>query len=76
MTTYVAPVGDFVWPDPVAACVDVVCVPERKTPAKNRVHLDLATTSAAHPAHVGQGEVPWTVLADPEGNESCVLALS
>jgi hypothetical protein len=22
---------------------------------------------------VGQGEVPWTVLADPEGNEFCVL---
>lgn len=51
------------------------------------MHLDLATTSAAHqtelvgrlrglgatPAHVGQGAVPWTVLADPEGNEFCVL---
>jgi hypothetical protein len=23
---------------------------------------------------VGQGEVPWVVLADPEGNELCVLA--
>jgi len=23
---------------------------------------------------VGQGEVPWVVLADPEGNEFCVLA--
>ena len=54
---------------------------------KNRVHIDLATTSAAHqagqvarlqelgaaPADVGQGDVPWTVLADPEGNEFCVL---
>lgn len=54
---------------------------------KNRVHVDLATTSAAHqaevvarlkdlgatPADVGQGDVPWTVLADPEGNEFCVL---
>ena len=54
---------------------------------KYRVHLDLATTSAAHqaelvarlqelgatPADVGQGDVPWTVLADPEGNEFCVL---
>jgi hypothetical protein len=53
-----------------------------------RAHLDLATTSAAHrtelvaslrergatPADVGQGDVPWTVLADPEGNEFCVLA--
>lgn len=51
------------------------------------MHLDLATTSTAHqkelvdrlrelgatPADVGQGDVPWTVLADPEGNEFCVL---
>ncbi|GAA1773714.1 hypothetical protein GCM10009734_98380 [Nonomuraea bangladeshensis] len=22
---------------------------------------------------VGQGDVPWRVLADPEGNEFCVL---
>jgi Glyoxalase-like domain len=27
----------------------------------------------ATPADVGQGEVPWVVLADPEGNEFCVL---
>ncbi|MEU6175556.1 VOC family protein [Streptantibioticus parmotrematis] len=84
----VEPGGDFVWPDPAALCVDVVAVPEAKTATKNRVHLDLATTSAAHqaelvarlkalgatPADVGQGDdVPWTVLADPEGNEFCVL---
>jgi hypothetical protein len=25
------------------------------------------------PADVGQGDVPWTVLADPEGNVFCVL---
>ncbi|MEV6864586.1 VOC family protein [Streptosporangium subroseum] len=87
VTTYVGPVGGFVWPDPVTVCVDVVTVPEPKTTTKNRVHLDLATASAAHqaelvarlqalgatPAHVGQGKVPWTVLADPEGNEFCVL---
>jgi predicted enzyme related to lactoylglutathione lyase len=83
--TNVEPVG-FVWPDPVAVCVDVVAVPEPKT-VKNRVHIDLATASAADqvdlvarlqdlgatPADVGQGDVPWTVLADPEGNEFCVL---
>ncbi|WP_062643504.1 VOC family protein [Streptomyces maremycinicus] len=87
VTTYVGPPGDLVWPDPVVVGVDVVPVPEPKTATKNRVHLDLATTSAAHraelvarlkslgatPADVGQGEVPWTVLADPEGNEFCVL---
>ncbi|MCP9963249.1 VOC family protein [Streptomyces somaliensis] len=84
--TAAAPAG-FDRLDPVGPCVDVVAVPEPKTAVKNRVHLDLATTSAAHreelvarlralgatPAHVGQGEVPWTVLADPEGNEFCVL---
>ncbi|WP_329123915.1 VOC family protein [Streptomyces sp. NBC_01353] len=87
VTTYVGPAGDLVWPDPVAVCVDIVPVPEPKATTKNRVHLDLATTSAAHqaelvarlqalgatPADVGQGDVPWTVLADPEGNEFCVL---
>jgi predicted enzyme related to lactoylglutathione lyase len=83
--TNVEPVG-FVWPDPVAVCVDVVTVPDPDT-VKYRVHLDLATTSAAHQAElvarllalgattadVGQGDVPWTVLADPEGNVFCVL---
>jgi hypothetical protein len=24
-------------------------------------------------ADIGQGEVPWVVLADPEGGEFCVL---
>jgi predicted enzyme related to lactoylglutathione lyase len=77
----------FAYPDPAAVCLDLVASPEPKT-AKNRVHLDLATTSAAHqaelvtrlkdlgakPADIGQGDVPWTVMADPEGNEFCVLA--
>ena len=30
----------------------------------------------ATPALGGQGDVPWTCLADPEGHEFCVLALS
>ncbi|MEU6620968.1 VOC family protein [Streptomyces litmocidini] len=34
-------------PDPVAVCVDIVARPEPKT-VRNRVHLDLATTSAVH----------------------------
>jgi predicted enzyme related to lactoylglutathione lyase len=87
LTTYVGPAGGLVWPDPVVLGIDVVPVAEPKTTTKNRVHLDLATTSAAHQvelvarlqalgatlADVGQGTVPWTVLADPEGNEFCVL---
>jgi predicted enzyme related to lactoylglutathione lyase len=76
----------FVYPDPVAVCLDLVASPEPKM-VKNRVHVDLATTSAAHqaelvarledlgatPTDVGQGDVPWAVMADPEGNEFCVL---
>ncbi|MFJ6391551.1 VOC family protein [Streptomyces sp. NPDC091972] len=87
VTTYVGPAGGLVWPDPVGLGIDVVPVPESKSATKNRVHLDLATTSPAHQAElvarlealgatradVGQGDVPWTVLADPEGNEFCVL---
>ena len=54
---------------------------------KNRVHLDLTTSAAdrdreierllalgASRADVGQtGAESWTVLADPEGNEFCVV---
>ena len=83
----IAPAGfDRIYPDPVALPLVLVPVPERKT-VQNRLHLDLATTSAEHqaaeverllglgavPADVGQGDEPWTVLADPEGNEFCVL---
>lgn len=83
--TNVEPMG-FVWPDPVAVCIDVVTVPDPET-VRYRAHLDLATSSAAHqaelvahllelgatPADVGQGDVPWRVLADPEGNMFRVL---
>ncbi|MFI0484420.1 VOC family protein [Actinomadura sp. 9N215] len=84
--TNLEPVG-FDWPDPATFYIDVVRVPDPET-VKYGVHLDLATTSAAHqaelvarlkelgatPADVGQGDdVPWTVLADPEGNVFCVL---
>ncbi|WP_119730496.1 VOC family protein [Thermomonospora amylolytica] len=83
--TNLEPVG-FDYPDPTAVCIDIVADPMPKT-VKNRVHIDLATTSAAHQADlvarlkdlganhidIGQGDVPWTVLADPEGNEFCVL---
>ncbi|WP_258726530.1 VOC family protein [Cellulomonas sp. NS3] len=63
-------------------------VPERKQ-VKNRLHLDLAPRAGedqaeaverllalgATRADVGQGaDVSWIVLADPEGNEFCVLS--
>jgi Glyoxalase-like domain len=62
-----------------------VPVPEAKM-VKSRLHLDLRPVGSSHAAEVerliglgacradiGQGEVPWAVLADPEGNEFCVL---
>lgn len=52
--------------------------------AKNRLHLDFRPVDqhaeverllalGATRIDVGQGEVSWVVLADPEGNEFCVL---
>ena len=63
-----------------------VPVTEKKS-VKNRVHLDVnpvgcsqeeevarLTALGARPVDVGQGESSWVVLADPEGNEFCVLS--
>jgi hypothetical protein len=65
-----------------------VPVPEGKT-VKNRLHIDLAPHTSqdreaeiarlerlgATRVDIGQGpDVSWTVLADPEGNEFCVLS--
>ena len=59
-------------------------VPERKT-VKNRLHIDLRPDDqeaeverlvdmGARHVDIGQGDVSWVVLADPEGNEFCVLS--
>jgi hypothetical protein len=61
-----------------------VSVPESKT-IKNRLHLDFRGDDrdaeverllglGATRADVGQGDETWVVLADPEGNEFCVLS--
>ncbi len=59
-------------------------VPEEKA-GKNRLHLDLRPEDqaaevarleslGARTADVGQGsDVSWVVMADPDGNEFCVL---
>ncbi|WP_166392059.1 VOC family protein [Nocardioides ochotonae] len=71
---------------PLAPSIFLARVPEGKA-AKNRLHLDLSpidTTQAAEVARlerlgarsadVGQtGAESWIVMADPEGNEFCVL---
>jgi hypothetical protein len=70
------------WP-----AIDIAPVPETKT-IKNRLHLDLRADGVpaaaelnrllslgARPADVGQpADASWVVLADPEGNEFCLLS--
>jgi hypothetical protein len=52
---------------------------------KNRLHLDFRPDDrdaevrrliglGARRVDIGQGDQPWVVLADPEGNEFCVLS--
>jgi predicted enzyme related to lactoylglutathione lyase len=69
---------------PVGMCFMPVTDPKT---VKNRVHLDLTTSAAdrdqeierllalgARRVDIGQtGKESWTVLADPEGNEFCVI---
>jgi predicted enzyme related to lactoylglutathione lyase len=62
-----------------------VQVPEAKT-VKNRLHIDVNPIDrdqeeeverleglGATRIDIGQGNVSWVVMADPEGNEFCVL---
>jgi predicted enzyme related to lactoylglutathione lyase len=74
--------ADGAWP-----AIDVLKVPERKA-VKNRLHFDLRAADSsteqeldrllalgAKRVDVGQGpDVSWVVLADPEGNEFCLLS--
>ena len=69
---------------PTGICFMPVADPKT---VKNRVHLDLTTSAAdrdeeierlltlgARRVDIGQtGSESWTVLADPEGNEFCVI---
>ncbi|GEP32371.1 hypothetical protein NSZ01_01390 [Nocardioides szechwanensis] len=62
--------------------------PVNPKPGKNRLHVDLAppaggdqeavverlVTLGASRIDLGQGDVSWVVMADPDGNEFCVLA--
>jgi hypothetical protein len=77
---------DAVRSGPVPPTMFLASVPEDKV-VKNRMHLDLSPVDrsrdeeverllalGATRADVGQtGEESWVVLADPEGNEFCVL---
>ena len=68
------------------AALTFVPVPQAKL-SKNRLHIDVNPVGCdqaqevsrllglgARRIDVGQGERSWVVLADPEGNEFCVLA--
>ena len=71
--------------EPSPPTIVFIVVPEGKT-VKNRLHIDVSPIDTSQPeeverllalgatrADIGQGDVPWTVLRDPEGNEFCVL---
>lgn len=79
---------DVAAPDPDGLDLALSFLPApRAKDGKNRIHLDLASRSFDHQrvqvdralalgarrVDIGQGRVPWVVLADPEGNEFCVL---
>src|SRR3954447_11171752 len=66
--------------------IDFLPVPDGPKTTKNRLHLDVNATDrdqaaelerllalGARPVDIGQGDVSWHVLADPEGNEFCLL---
>jgi predicted enzyme related to lactoylglutathione lyase len=79
----IAPV-DRAWPG-----IDIFPVPDQKL-HKNRLHLDLRADGSstgdelervlglgASTVDVGQSpDATWVVLADPEGNEFCLLSTS
>jgi predicted enzyme related to lactoylglutathione lyase len=80
--TWISATGDYT----AHPMIVFVPVPEAKS-VKNRVHLDVNPSGSeqaeelerllalgATRVDVGQSaDVPWVVLADPEGNEFCLL---
>jgi hypothetical protein len=80
-----ADLADQVRRRPTAPAIVFVVVEEGKA-VKNRLHLDVRPVDrsteeegerlislGATRVDIGQGSAPWTVLADPEGNEFCLL---
>lgn len=71
--------------DPPGLELDFRWVPDPHSDQKNRVHLDINPVDrdqpdelarlvalGARPVQIGQGQVSWHVLADPEGNVFCL----
>ena len=78
--------GDVILRAPAGSGPDwlFLAVPDGKA-VKNRIHFDFTPDDqqaevdrvvalGARHADIGQGEQSWVVLADPEGNEFCILA--
>jgi hypothetical protein len=76
--------GEY-WIEPGGESPDMLFqrVPEQKS-VKDRLHIDVRpddqaaeverlTSLGATRIDIGQGDVTWVVMADPEGNEFCVL---
>jgi hypothetical protein len=76
---------EIVGPDGYGPAILFLEVPEAKA-TKNRLHVDLNATDrdqaeeldrllelGATRVDIGQGDRSWVVLADPEGNEFCLL---
>jgi len=79
------PTAEAVRAGPTAPTLIFIRVPESKT-VKNPLHIDVSPIDqgqgeeverlralGARPVDIGQGAQRWVVLADPEGNEFCVL---
>ena len=78
--------GDVILRAPAGSGPDwlFLAVPDDKV-VKNRIHFDFTPEDqqaevdrvlalGARPVDIGQGQQTWVVLADPEGNEFCILA--
>ena len=78
--------GDVALRAPAGAGPDwlFLAVPDDKV-VKNRIHFDFTPDDqdaevarvlglGARRVDIGQGDESWVVLADPEGNEFCILA--
>jgi predicted enzyme related to lactoylglutathione lyase len=78
--------GDMILRAPAGSGPDwlFLTVPDDKV-VKNRIHFDFTPDDqqaevdrvlalGARHVDIGQGEQTWVVLADPEGNEFCILA--
>lgn len=82
---WTGPSGGYLLKTQGSASVSLALMPcgdEKR--GKNRLHLDLRPDNqdaevrrledlGAVRVHIGQRDVPWVVMADPEGNEFCVL---